>query len=352
MGRRLNIKGLEINELQSWLSTYNLPRFRGSQIYQWLYQKGACDWDELTVLPRELREEFKAQNVALGCLKLLAKERDPDGTAKFLFSLEDGDCVESVYIPEGERHTVCFSTQVGCGMGCRFCATGQLGLVRNLTAGEIIDQPLAIGRDANARINSLVAMGQGEPLANYDELLKAIRIINDPNGMGVGARHITISTCGLVPGIKRLAGENLQVNLAVSLHAADDRLRDELMPINRNYPVRAILDACRHYIGVTGRRVTFEYTLMAGVNDRDADLQQLAAVLKGMLCHVNLIPFNPVPGSRYRRSAPDRIRHFERGLRDEGIEVTVRRERGSGLTAACGQLRGKKLSDEYSTPVS
>ena len=221
------------------------------------------------------------------------------------------------------------------------CATGQQGLIRNLNVAEIIDQPLRISRATGERISNLVAMGQGEPLANYDALLKAIRIFNDPKGMGIGARHITVSTCGLVPGIDRFAEEDHQVNLAVSLHAASDELRDRLMPINKSYPLQELMAACQKYITKTGRRVTFEYVMIAEVNDRQGDLNGLVRLLSGMLCHVNLIPFNPIPDSEFKRSRPQRVQDFATRLTQAGIETTIRRERGSDFDAACGQLQGK-----------
>ena len=347
----MNIKGLELAELQAFLQAYNLPRYRAEQIFDWLYRKGAADWDEISVLPKEMRQEFRAARVSLGCLTPMALEEDPDGTRKYLFQLEDSRRVESVYLPDGERHTVCFSTQAGCAMGCLFCATGQLGWARNLTAAEIVEQPLRIGRLTGVRINSLVAMGQGEPLANYEQLLKAIRIMNHPHGLGIGARHITVSTCGIVPGIGRLAEEPLQLNLAISLHAAADDLRNRLMPINRKYPLAELLEACRAYLERTNRRITFEYTMIAGINDRPADLRNLTGLLQGMLCHVNLIPFNPIPGLDWRRSEPAKVRQFAQALQQAGIEATVRKERGARLSAACGQLQGKYQDHESATPV-
>lgn len=340
----MNLKGLSHRELQDYLISLGFPKYRGDQIFGWLYRRKACDWDEMTDLPKELRKVFQDNGVSLDCLSLDSQLRADDGTIKFLFVLEDGETVESVYLPETQRQTVCFSTQVGCGMGCLFCATGQRGMVRNLSPAEIIDQPVQISRIIGSRISSLVAMGQGEPLLNYDSLLKAIRIINDPRGMGIGARHITISTCGIIPGIEKLADEQLQVNLAVSLHAADNELRDYLMPINRKYPLDQLIEACRFYLAHTNRRITFEYTLIDGVNDRPVDLMNLIRLLSGMLCHVNLIPFNPIPNSKLRRSKEERIGEFAAGLKQAHIETTIRKERGSELAAACGQLQGKSIS--------
>ncbi|MGE5583065.1 MAG: 23S rRNA (adenine(2503)-C(2))-methyltransferase RlmN [Bacillota bacterium] len=341
----MNVKGLLLEELQEFLATLSLPKYRAEQIYSWIYQKQVCSWDEMTDLPKYLRQLFIEKQLVLGCLPLVSKIEDEDGTVKYLFELEDHQTIESVFIPENERQTVCLSTQVGCGMGCRFCATGKNGWRRNLTTAEIIEQPLRITKLTGNRLNNLVLMGQGEPLANYEATLKAIKIINDPKGLGIGARHITISTCGLIPGIRRLAREPFQVNLAISLHAADDKLRESLMPVNRKYPLAELLSAVAEYIGITGRRVTFEYTMIDKVNDRPEDLRKLIKLLAGMLCHVNLIPFNPVPDSPFRRSKPERIRDFVSALTQANIEATVRKERGANLAAACGQLQGKYWSE-------
>ena len=337
----MNLKGLSLQELQDYLTTLGLPKYRGKQIYAQMYRRQVCAWEEMTDLPKELHRVFQEKGISLGCLSLISQVRADDGTTKYLFRLDDGETVESVYIPETHRHTVCLSTQVGCGMGCLFCATGQRGLIRNLNPGEIVDQPLRISRMTGDRISNLVIMGQGEPFLNYQSLLKAIQIMNDPQGLGIGSRHITISTCGIVPGIKKLAAEPFQVNLAVSLHAADDHLRDYLMPINRKYPLGELIEACRFYLSHTNRRITFEYTLIDGVNDRHRDLENLIRLLSGMLCHVNLIPFNPIPNSMLSRSKEERISEFAAGLKQAHIETTIRKERGSELAAACGQLQGK-----------
>ncbi len=337
----MNLKGLSLEELQGYLISLGLPKYRGNQIFTWMYRQKVCDWEEMTDLPKSLRSVFQANGVSLGCLSLVSQVRADDGTTKYLFGLEDGETVESVYLPEPDRHTVCLSSQVGCGMGCLFCATGQRGLIRNLSPAEIVDQPLRISQITGTRISSLVVMGQGEPLANYEALFKAIRIINDPQAMGIGARHITISTCGIVPGIRKLAEEPLQVNLAISLHASDNQLRDNLMPINRKYPLEQLMEACRIYLSRTNRRITFEYTLIDGVNDRSIDLGNLIRLLSGLLCHVNLIPFNSIPNSKFRRSKVERIGEFAAGLKKANIETTIRKERGNALAAACGQLQGK-----------
>lgn len=337
----LNIKDFTLAELTEYLKESGIPGYRAKQIFTWIYEKNVSDWAEMTNLPSELRHKLGEQ-LSLGCLAVVEEDGSADGMVKYLFELADKKTVESVYLPEGDRHTVCFSTQVGCPMGCSFCATGQNGLLRNLTAGEIIDQIQRIAKFSGHIITNLVAMGQGEPLLNYDQLLKAIRILNDPAGLKLGARRITISTCGIVPGILKLIDEKIQVNLAVSLHAPNDKLREKLMPVNRSYPLKDLLEACKIYIRQTGRRITFEYTLIRGVNDREEDLEQLIALLKGMLCHVNLIPFNPVPGSEWVRSNPRQIQWFLAELNRAQIEATVRKERGSAVSAACGQLQGKR----------
>lgn len=340
------LKGLTLEELREYLFSYNLPSYRADQIYKWLYQKQVCQWEEMTDLPLIFRKFFNDRGISLGCLSLLSEVTANDGTVKYLFELDDQKSIESIFLPELDRRSVCLSTQVGCGMGCIFCATGQVGAVRNLTTAEIIDQLLRITRLKGVRISNVVIMGQGEPLLNYEAVLKAIRIMNDRKGMEIGARHITISTCGIIPGILKLAGESLQINLAVSLHATDDSLRDYLMPINKRYPLRQLLEACRSYINRTGRRITFEYTMIEGINDRPGDLKNLIVALSGLICHVNLIPFNPVPNSNFKRSHPSRTMEFLEALNEAGLETTVRKEKGTALAAACGQLQGKRLEKD------
>ncbi len=341
----MNIKGLYLQEVQDFFASFDLPKYRAEQVYAWMYQKQAWDWEEMTDLPKKLRSFFGEQQILVHSLKPKDQIIDEDGTIKYLFKLEDGNTIESVLIPESDRQTVCISTQVGCGMNCSFCATGKNGLVRNLTSAEIVDQPLLMTRLCGKRINNIVVMGQGEPFINYDATLKAIKIINDPKGMGMGARHITISTCGIIPGILRLAREPLQVNLAISLHAASDELRKQLMPVAGQYPLDQLMAAIGQYIELTGRRVTFEYTMIDGVNDRPQDVQELIRILSGTLCHVNLIPLNPIAKSGLRRSRQAQIRNFVLELTKANIEVTIRKERGTNLAAACGQLQGKGWSN-------
>ncbi len=341
----MNIKGLYLQEVQDFFASFDLPKYRAEQVYAWMYQKQAWDWEEMTDLPKKLRSSFGDQQILVHSLKPKDQIVDEDGTIKYLFELEDGNTIESVLIPESDRQTVCISTQVGCGMNCSFCATGKNGLVRNLTSAEIVDQPLLMTRLCGKKINNIVVMGQGEPFINYDATLKAIKIINDPKGMGIGARHITISTCGIIPGILKLAREPLQVNLAISLHAASDELRKQLMPVAGQYPLDQLMAAVGQYIELTGRRVTFEYTMIDGVNDRPQDVRKLIQILSGTLCHVNLIPLNPIAKNGLRRSRQAQIRNFVLELTNANIEVTIRKERGTNLAAACGQLQGKGWSN-------
>lgn len=305
---------------------------------RWLYRHDVERVDQMTNLSKELREKLAAQS-RIERLSIAAKERSADGTHKLLLRLHDGATVEAVMIPEGSRRTACISSQAGCGIGCPFCATALGGLVRNLTAGEIVDQVLALQRVTGETVTNVVFMGMGEPFANYAQVIKAARLLTDPNGFGIGARHITVSTSGVVPAIRRFAGEGRQFVLAISLHAATDDVRDRLVPLNRKYPIAQLMDACRVYIEETGRRITFEYVMIRGVNDGRDQATHLVRLLKGMLCHVNLIPLNPVPESGFERSEPQSVRRFAKILQDEGIKVTVRKERGVDIQAACGQLR-------------
>lgn len=339
----MQVKDCTFEELVKFLNVHHIPTYRAKQIFGWIYQKNVDNWEEMSDLPKSLRQIFSEQNMQLNALSVESRLKDTDETEKFLFRLDDSEYIESVLLPESDRNTICFSTQVGCGMGCTFCATGKNGFRRNLSTAEIVDQTMQISRLTGARITNLVAMGQGEPLLNYEALIKSLKIMNDSKGLGLGARRMTISTCGIIPGILKLTREGIQLNLAISLHAADNTLRDRLMPINRKYPLEPLIEACREYIEKTSRRITFEYTLIKDINDRDEDLKKLEKLLSGLLCHVNLIPFNPISNSEYTRSGLTRILHFENTLNQHGIETTVRKERGSELTAACGQLKASRL---------
>lgn len=335
----LELIGLTIGEMEKVMEELGQPRYRAHQVLDWLYKKGAGDFTELSNIPTSLREELQKAGWFFPSVRVRMALGARDGTKRYLFQLKDGQEVEGVLIPEENRKTVCFSTQVGCGMGCAFCATGRSGLVRNLTAGEIVDQVLRIGLEGKVRISNAVAMGQGEPLANYDQVIKAIRLMNADYALGIAARRLTISTCGLIPGIYRLAKEELQINLAVSLHSTDPEKRSELVPVNKTYPLSLLYQACKDYAETTGRRVTLEYTMIKGENDSEKDLQGLTAFAKGWLSHINLIPFNPVPGTAYLGSEKKRVDYFKKSLLQQGVPVSIRESRGEDVWAACGQLR-------------
>jgi 23S rRNA (adenine2503-C2)-methyltransferase len=338
-----NIKDLSFQNLTAFLSERKHPSYRAGQIRQWLFQKRAAAFSEMTNLSRSLREQLE-ENFTISRLKILRREDARDGTVKFLFGLSDGASIESVLIPEARRLTLCISTQAGCGFGCAFCATAVLGLKRNLTASEIVDQVIEASRDllSGARITHVVLMGMGEPLANYAQTTAAIEIITDGEwGLGISPRRVTLSTVGLVPQIEKLM-EETRVNLAVSLHAPTDELRAELMPVNRKYSLEQLLECCRKLPLPRRKRITFEYVLLGGVNDSEAQARQLAQVLRGIPSKVNVIPFNPHPGSKFLRPAAEQIDRFQEVLRAEGVQVNVRRPRGDDIQAACGQLQGEE----------
>lgn len=324
--------------LREALAQLGEPRFRADQLVRWIYQRGVRDFSAMTDLPASLRDALSSQ-FSLGAPTVLARQVSSDGTRKYLVGFADGVEVECVGLPSGDRLTVCFSTQAGCAMGCAFCATGRAGLVRDLSPGEIVDQVRVVAEDFGQRVSNAVAMGQGEPFANYDALLDALRIMNAEHGLGIGARHLTVSTCGLLPGVRRFATGSEQFTLAVSLHSAVQATRDRLMPGLRSYPVAALRRTLADYAEATGRRPTLEYALVGGVNDTDRELEALVRFCSGLLCHVNLIPVNPVVGSAMSRPAPDAARRFRIALGRANIEASVRAERGTDIDAACGQLR-------------
>lgn len=337
-----NIKDLSLQELAARLVEGDHPPYRAKQIRQWLFQKRAASFDEMTNLPRPLRETL-AESFSIGRLATLRRAEARDGTVKFLFGLGDGASIESVLIPETTRLTLCISTQAGCALGCAFCATAVLGLKRNLTASEIVDQVLEASRTLadERRITHIVLMGMGEPLANYQQTVRALEIITDGDwGIGISPRRITLSTVGLVPQIKKLM-EETRVNLAVSLHAPSDELRGRLMPINRRYPLKELLDCCRSLPLPRRKRITFEYVLLRAVNDSAENARKLAGLLRGVPCKVNLIPFNPHPESAFERPTEEEIERFQGILHDAGVQTNVRRPRGDDIQAACGQLQGQ-----------
>jgi 23S rRNA (adenine2503-C2)-methyltransferase len=325
---------MTLPELEALMLSLGEPKYRGAQLYKWLYAIGAGSFDEMSNLPQALRERLAA-GFSPDCLRMVAREAAKDGTAKYLFELQDGLRIETVYMPEGERSTVCLSTQVGCPLGCAFCATGSMGLRRDLLAGEIIEQAIQVRRERPG-ITNVVFMGMGEPLLNYEHTLKAVRLLND--GVGIGARRMTISTSGVVPGIRRLAREGLQVKLAVALNASRDDLRNILMPVNRRYPLSVLKQAMQDFARATGKLVSVEYVLLQGVNDSQREARELVQFLRGIPCKVNLIPYNPVPGKEFARPSPERAERFKQYLLPHLSSVTLRRSRGRTVRAACGQL--------------
>lgn len=335
---KLELTGLSPAELEDYISSLGFPAFRARQLYAWL-QKGAA-FEEMGNLPKALRGLLAEHAVDRPVERMRQRVSSLDGTEKMLFGLGDGHCVEGVLMRYRHGFTLCVSTQVGCRMGCAFCASTLEGLARNLTAAEMLGQLICVNRElGEQRIGNLVLMGSGEPLDNYDHTVRFLRLVSLPEGQGIGLRHISLSTCGLAGPMLRFAEEGLPVTLSVSLHAPNDEIRTRLMPVGRANPIDSVLDACRVYIQKTGRRVIFEYALIDGVNSHPQHASQLADRLRGMQCHVNLIPYNPVPERPFRRADAAQIAAFERVLLKRNISVTVRRRMGGDLTGACGQLR-------------
>lgn len=334
-----DIKSLTLEELNNEITAMGIPSFRAKQIYQWLHQKMAESFNEMTNLSKELREKLEEQ-YRIPCAKqvnLLVSAAD--GTKKYLFALEDGRIIESVWMKYRHGNSVCISSQVGCRMGCRFCASTLDGLERNLLPSEMLDQVYQIQKETNERVSHVVVMGSGEPMDNLDHLIRFIRLISSQEGLHISRRNLTVSTCGIVPGIRRLADENLSVTLALSLHAPNDSLRQTLMPIARRYPLKDVLAACRDYFLKTGRRITFEYSLVKGINDSRHEARELAWLLSGQEAHVNLIPVNPIEERAFVPSEKDSVLTFKHVLEKSKIAVTVRREMGRDIQGACGQLR-------------
>ena len=337
-----NIKDYNMDELKEELKNIGEKPFRAEQIFKWLYETRVSTFDEMTNLSLELREKLK-ENYEIKQFKILKKQVATDGTKKYLFDVLDGNAIETVLMKYHHGFSLCVSSQIGCKMGCKFCASTGIPFVRNLSTGEIIEQIMAVERDENIRISNIVFMGIGEPLDNYDNVVKAIKIINNPKGLNIGARHISISTSGLVPKIYKLAEENIQCTLSISLHATTDEKRSEMMPVNNAYNIEELLQACKDYIEKTHRRISFEYALAKENNDNLEDAKRLVKLLKGMLCHVNLIPINKIENGKYTKSTNENIMKFRDYLNEHGIVATIRRELGSDIDAACGQLRRKNL---------
>lgn len=343
-----SIYSLRLDELKQWLEEKGEKPFRAAQIYEWLYQKRVKTFDEMTNLSKALRDKLK-ENFALTTLSTIVKQESKDGTIKFLFQLQDGYSIETVLMRHDYGNSVCVTTQVGCRIGCTFCASTLGGLKRHLLAGEIVEQVVKVQQtldEVDERVSHIVIMGIGEPFDNYDAMMNFLKVINHEKGLNIGARHITVSTSGIVPKIYQFADEQLQINFALSLHAPNQELRQKLMPIARAYKLDQVLEAIRYYTNKTGRRVSFEYGLFGGVNDSVAHAEELANLIKGIKCHVNLIPVNYVPERDFVRTPKAQIFAFEKALKKHGINVTIRREQGSDIDAACGQLRAKERLHE------
>ncbi|MDD4899439.1 MAG: 23S rRNA (adenine(2503)-C(2))-methyltransferase RlmN [Candidatus Omnitrophica bacterium] len=336
----LNIKELSLKELEELLVSWGEKRFHAAQIFSWIYQRGAQDFSQMSNLSLALRKKLE-ERLQFSSLNLAANLKSSDGTEKFLFSLADNNFIEAVSIPMQKRLTGCVSSQAGCKFACSFCASGVAGFRRNLSAAEIIDQALFLNNHSHGKLTHLVFMGTGEPLDNYENVLKAIRIINSPQSLNIGARRITISTSGIIPAIRQLEKEGLQIELSVSLHAADNRTRDSIMPINKKYPLQELIAACKNYIQATNRQVTFEYILIKGLNSDLQNALNLGKILKRMNCKVNLIPANPVEELKIFPPEKKEIVAFKTSLLKSGINATLRKSRGEDIHAACGQLRLK-----------
>lgn len=337
----MNLYGLTRDDLENYFVSIGEKKFKALQVYEWLYQKRVSDIEDFSNVKKEIREKMKS-DFSLSLPTLLKREQDTD-TEKYLFELGDGEKIEAVLMKHNYGNSVCVSSQVGCNMGCRFCESGRLKKIRNLESYEMVGQILAIEKISGLKINSVVIMGIGEPLDNYDNVMKFILIINDAKGIQIGARHITLSTCGLVSKIKELSDFPLQINLALSLHAPNDRLRNLLMPISKAYPLEELMESIKEYISKTNRRVTIEYIMLKDVNDKIENAKELAHLLKGMNVYVNLIPYNETNHLEFKKSSKETINAFYDTLYKEKINVTVRREFGSKISAACGQLRSKEV---------
>ena len=343
---KTDIKSMDLEKLTSFVASLGEKPFRAKQLYEWMHKKLASDYDEMTNFPKSLKEKLLQSAAFTSLVVVDEKISQIDGTRKYLFSLSDGNIIESVLMKYNHGNSVCISSQVGCRMGCRFCASTLDGLERNLTASEMLDQIYRIQKLTGERVSNVVVMGSGEPMDNYDNLIDFIRLLTDENGLNISQRNITVSTCGIVPGIKKLANEDLQITLALSLHAPNDEVRKTLMPIAKRYSLSEVLPACQEYFEKTGRRLTFEYSLVSGVNDNLKEAKALADLLKGINGHVNLIPVNPIKERDYVQSDRKAILDFKNYLEKNGINVTIRREMGRDINGACGQLRKSFISKE------
>jgi len=333
----MDIKSMTLTELTEYIVAKGYPKFRAKQIYDWCHVKVVRDVNEMNNLPKDIREDLKEDFISLEIVERF--ESKVDGTNKFVFRLADGNVIESVFMPYKHGNSVCISSQAGCRMGCRFCASTLMGLARNLTASEMLDQIYAISYVTGDRVSNVVVMGTGERLDNCDNLCRFIELLTNEDGLNISQRNVTVSSCGLVPEIYRLADEDFSITFALSLHAPNDEKRKELMPIANKYSIEEVLNACRYYFEKTGRRITFEYSLVAGENDTKQDAQELSALLKGFPCHVNLIPVNPIKERDYKRADNSSVQKFKNMLEKNTINATIRRGMGKDIDAACGQLR-------------
>ena len=341
---KTDIKSMNLEELTSYMESIGEKPFRAKQLYQWMHEKQAASFDEMTNLSKSLQEKLKKECHFVSLKQEAVQVSKIDGTRKYLFALDDGNVIESVLMRYKHGNSVCISSQVGCRMGCRFCASTLDGLVRGLTPSEMLDQIYRITRDTGERVANVVVMGTGEPMDNFDNLLKFIELLTDEDGLNISQRNVTVSTCGIVPKMRELADKKLQITLALSLHASSQEKRLELMPIANKYEIHEVIEACRYYFEQTGRRVTFEYSLVGGVNDTDEDVRRLADLIHGMNCHVNLIPVNPIKERSYVQPDHEAILNFKNRLEKNAINVTIRREMGRDIDGACGQLRKRYIS--------
>lgn len=340
--RSRDIRLLTLEELQDLVKELGQPAFRAKQLNEWIHDKNVCSFDEMTSLPAALREKLSERfsfNVPVELVKQVSK----DGSRKYLLQFSDGVSVETVGMPNRNKLAVCISSQAGCAMGCAFCATGLAGLSRSLTAQEMVDQVLHVARDFGERVTSVVFMGQGEPFANFDATVQALRILNDPDGLAIGARHLTVSTCGVIPGIRRFAELPGQFTLAISLHSAIQGTRNQLMPGVKKYTLLRLHEAIQLYVEKTGRRPTYEFAMIDGINDTNPEMQALVDFCAGTLCHVNLIQLNNIPDSPFRPSPIEKVESLQRRLTMHGVETTIRNSRGSDIDAACGQLKQRRF---------
>ncbi len=341
---KIDIKSMYLSELEELMATLNEPKFRAGQIFKWL-QSGVENFDEMTDIPSKLRVTLQESYYIVTANVKKRLESCIDDTVKYLYEMYDGEFVESVVMQYNHGYSICISTQVGCRMGCSFCASGLKGLKRSLSASEMLAQITTAQRDLNIRISNVVLMGMGEPMDNLQNVIRFLRLVSHEKGLNIGLRHISVSTSGVVTGIYSLAKENFPITLSISLHAPNDKIRDSMMRVNKRWNVALLIKACKDYIKTTGRRISFEYAVVENVNDSDENAKELAQLLKGMLCHVNLIPINPVKENSYKKPDRSKIEHFCKLLNDLGINTTIRRTLGQDIDASCGQLRGKALEE-------